>query len=256
MAKKHDKLLAEWFWIDRWDGSSAALLNMECQGVYRSMLSQAWRRGARLPNDHAAIRRAIRCSAREWSRTWPKIERYWRVDGDELVNDTQLEVYAEAKRILEAQREKGQKRAAGAPRAGGRFVPSQPPARTPAESPADTPAGRPAAAPPKHQPPSLSPGTDNEQRIRQASAGGGPKANPFVTGKRDELELESFSLSREIADLKGEPAEEVFADAAHYVGAERQKVNPANMTDDRLLNTVIDLRATLREEQAKRAQRA
>lgn len=99
-----DKLLAEWFWIDRYDGSSAALLNMECQGVYRLMLSQAWRRGARLPNDHEAIRRAIRCTPKEWARAWPKLERFWRADGENgefLVNDTQLEVYAEAKAAAE-----------------------------------------------------------------------------------------------------------------------------------------------------------
>jgi uncharacterized protein YdaU (DUF1376 family) len=100
-----EKLLAEWFWIDRYDGSSAALLNMECQGVYRSMLSAAWRRGARLPNDHEAIRRAIRCTPKEWKRAWPQLEGYWRADGEQgewLVNDTQLEVYAEAQAAREA----------------------------------------------------------------------------------------------------------------------------------------------------------
>lgn len=91
-----EKLYAEWFVVDKYDGSSAALLNMECQGVYRLMLSQAWRRGARLPNDHEAIQRAIRCTGKEWARCWPKLERYWRVEGDYLVNDTQLEIYAAA----------------------------------------------------------------------------------------------------------------------------------------------------------------
>jgi uncharacterized protein YdaU (DUF1376 family) len=90
------KLLAEWFWADRYDGSSAALLPMEAQGVYRSMLTQAWRRGAKLPNDHVAIQRAIRCTAAEWDRTWPAIQRYWRVAGPHLVNETQLGVYVDA----------------------------------------------------------------------------------------------------------------------------------------------------------------
>jgi uncharacterized protein YdaU (DUF1376 family) len=89
------KLLAEWFWADRWAGSSAYLLPMEARGLYREMLTQAWRRGARLPNDHEAIRRAIGATAAEWRRCWPKIERYWRVEGPDLVNDTQLEVYRE-----------------------------------------------------------------------------------------------------------------------------------------------------------------
>lgn len=69
---------------------------MEARGVYREMLTQAWRRGARLPNDHEAIRRAIGATVGEWRRAWPVVKRFWRVDGDDLVNDTQLAVYADA----------------------------------------------------------------------------------------------------------------------------------------------------------------
>ena len=87
------KLLAEWFWTDRWMGSSAFLLPMEPRGLYREMLTQAWRRGGRLPNHHEAIQRAVGCTKKEWKRCWPQIEKYWRVDGHNLVNDTQLEVY-------------------------------------------------------------------------------------------------------------------------------------------------------------------
>ena len=93
-----DKLLAEWFWIDRWMGSSAFGLTMEAQGVYRAMLSQAWLRGAQLPNNPVTIRRFIGATPEEWHRCWPMIERSWKVRGDSLVNETQLEVYAEAHR--------------------------------------------------------------------------------------------------------------------------------------------------------------
>ncbi len=79
------KLLAEWFWVDRWSGSSAFLLPMEARGLYREMLSQAWRRGGRLPNDPEAIQRAVGCTAVEWERSWPKIRGYLREDGDSLV---------------------------------------------------------------------------------------------------------------------------------------------------------------------------
>lgn len=106
-AKQKDKLLAEWFWTDRWMGSSGFLLPLEPRGLYREMLTQAWRRGARLPNDHEAIRRAVGCTAAEWRRCWPIVERFWRVEGDYLVNETQLEVYAEAK----AEREGAETRA-------------------------------------------------------------------------------------------------------------------------------------------------
>ena len=106
---KRDKLLAEWFWVDRWDGSSAALLPIEPRGLYREMLTQAWRRGARLPNHHESIQRAIRCTAAEWERCWPAISHFWRVDGSDLVNDTQLEVYEEAMRARDAASERGRK---------------------------------------------------------------------------------------------------------------------------------------------------
>ena len=90
------KLLAEWFWVDRWMGSSAFSLPIDARGLYREMLSQAWRRQARLPNDHDQIRRLTAVTEKEWRRTWPLVERFWRVDGDSLVNDTQLDVYADA----------------------------------------------------------------------------------------------------------------------------------------------------------------
>ena len=90
------KLLAEWFWVDRWMGSSAFGLPLEARGLYREMLSQAWRRGARLPNDQATIRRLTGCSEKEWRRSWPLVSPYWTVEGDALVNQTQVEVYAEA----------------------------------------------------------------------------------------------------------------------------------------------------------------
>jgi uncharacterized protein YdaU (DUF1376 family) len=90
-----DKLRGELFWVDRWMASSAFLLAAEPRGVYREMLSQAWLRGARLPNNHDEIRRAAGLSEAEWSRCWPVIGKFWRVEGEYLVNDTQAEVYAD-----------------------------------------------------------------------------------------------------------------------------------------------------------------
>lgn len=113
MGGDGEKLTAEWFWIDRWMGSSAFLLPIEPRGLYREMLSQAWRRGARLPNDHDAIRRACGVTEAEWGRCWPLLERYWIVDGDGLVNATQLEVFAEAKGRAERASEHGRKGALG-----------------------------------------------------------------------------------------------------------------------------------------------
>lgn len=103
------KLLAEWFWTDRWIGSSAFLLPIEPRGLYREMLTQAWRRGGSLPNDPIAIQRAVGCTAAEWRRCWPQIERYWRVEGDALINDTQRDVIVEAIAAHQRAVERGRK---------------------------------------------------------------------------------------------------------------------------------------------------
>ena len=95
-ASGDNKMLAEWFWTDRWMGSSAFLLPIEPRGLYREMLTQAWRRGAKLPNDHEKIRRAVGVTEAEWTRCWPLIARFWRIDGECLINDTQSEVYGDA----------------------------------------------------------------------------------------------------------------------------------------------------------------
>jgi uncharacterized protein YdaU (DUF1376 family) len=104
-----DKLLAEWFWIDRWMGSSAFLLPLEARGLYREMLSQAWRRRATLPASHEAIRRAVGCSEKEWKRAWPSIARFWVADGDTLYNETQRTVYADCMARAESLSERGRK---------------------------------------------------------------------------------------------------------------------------------------------------
>jgi uncharacterized protein YdaU (DUF1376 family) len=90
-----EKLIAEWFWTDRWVGSRGFLLPMEARGLYREMLTQAWRRGARLPNDPEAIRRAVGATLSEWRRCWPRVKPFWKVEGSFIVNNTQVGVYQE-----------------------------------------------------------------------------------------------------------------------------------------------------------------
>jgi uncharacterized protein YdaU (DUF1376 family) len=101
-----EKLRAEWFWTDRWQGSDGWLLPMEPRGLYREMLTAAWRRGARLPSDPEAIRRATSCTEGEWARCWPIIQHYWKPAGPYLVNQVQLQVYAEALDGVEAKSNK------------------------------------------------------------------------------------------------------------------------------------------------------
>jgi uncharacterized protein YdaU (DUF1376 family) len=91
-----DKLIAEWFWTDRWMGSSAFLLPLEARGLYREMLTQAWRRGAQLPAAPETIRRAVGATTAEWKRCWPLVAPYWHVnEAGLLVNDTQVDIYRE-----------------------------------------------------------------------------------------------------------------------------------------------------------------
>jgi uncharacterized protein YdaU (DUF1376 family) len=111
------KLLAEWFWTDRWMGSSAFMLPMEVRGLYREMMTQAWRRQARLPNNHEAIRRATGCTLEEWERCWPLVRGYWREENGHLVNDTQLDVYAEAEGFQQRAHNRGKNGGAASGRA-------------------------------------------------------------------------------------------------------------------------------------------
>lgn len=224
-----DKLLAEWFWTDRWMGSSAFLLPMEARGLYREMLTQAWRRGARLPNDPEAIRRATGTTDAEWERSWPKIKRYWRTDGDNLVNDTQLEVFASAKEAQERAQARAQAGAqASAQARRERKLKQSPP--SPSPSPFSV---------------SVKERTD-ERNERQAAV------NPLISGERVKWERECLGLVRRMCELTGEDGATVMARASKYDGARRTKLNPATMTDDRLMNTVLDLRADVQAEEKKR----
>lgn len=111
-SRSEDKLRAEWFWCDRWARSSARALSIAHRGLYREMLTVAWSMGAKLPADHEDIRRLVGVDSREWRALWPKVAPYWRVDGDFLVNDTQVEVYAEAVRQRDIASNRGRKGAA------------------------------------------------------------------------------------------------------------------------------------------------
>lgn len=109
-----ERLLAEWFWLDRYQISDAALLPLEPRGLHREMLSQAWLRGARLPNDPDQIRRRCRVTPAEWDRCWPYVSPFWRVDADALVNDDQLETYRDSLAAVAAAKTRSLRAQAGA----------------------------------------------------------------------------------------------------------------------------------------------
>jgi hypothetical protein len=78
----------------------------------------------------------------------------------------------------------------------------------------------------------------------------GPKANPLVAGKREELERECLRLCEDEARDSGRDGFEVMADASRWKG--KSMINPATMSDDRLLHCILELRAARkwRREQA------
>jgi hypothetical protein len=66
------------------------------------------------------------------------------------------------------------------------------------------------------------------------------------------MERECLGLVEGVSKLTGEDPVDVMAGASHYEGAHRTKINPASMTDDRLANTVRDLRRDLAELNRRR----
>ncbi len=243
-----DKLLAEWFWTDRWMGSRGFLLPMEARGVYREMLTQAWRRGARLPNDPEAIQRAIGCTAQEWSRSWPKLSAFWRVDGDSLVNDTQLEVYAQAEQSAKRASERGKKGAQATAQARAQAhaqateehaLKPQPPSPSPSPSPNTEPTnGKQAGLSPLvvgDGSPALPPADRIERAIRQST---------------DALRTKLYALVDEAVRLdprKRDPTELMRLFTRYDKGEKRVSgvVNAALLTHERLEKSIADAEVVL-----------
>lgn len=142
MAKRNS-LAGEFFWVDRWSASTAFYLPIEARGLYREMLSQAWLRGAKLPKAPEAIRRIVGVTDAEWERSWPLVSPYWAVRGDWIVNETQLEIYADSMLIHSVKSEGGK---VGAQRRWDAYRERQA-ARTPNRSPIATPSSKTDALP-------------------------------------------------------------------------------------------------------------
>jgi hypothetical protein len=101
-----------------------------------------------------------------------------------------------------------------------------------------------------------------DQPTIQASVGGGSlreegrPANPLLMpGDRPKLESELLKLVRVEAHATKRDPIEVMAEVSRYEGARTSKLNPATMSDDRLLNSVLDARSRVKELEAKKARR-
>lgn len=95
-------------------------------------------------------------------------------------------------------------------------------------------------------------GSSNQARAREAPNPDGPKPNPFIKpGERPKWEAEALNLTERIATMLDLDGVEVFQKASGYTGARTSKCNPANLTEDRLVNTVTDLRKMLKQAQER-----
>ena len=92
-------------------------------------------------------------------------------------------------------------------------------------------------------------GIGTRERTEERKAPG--PANPLID--RVPLERECLALVREVSALTGDDPVEVIAQASGYKGAATTKINPMTMSDDRLANTVRDLRADVAELRKKGA---
>jgi hypothetical protein len=90
-------------------------------------------------------------------------------------------------------------------------------------------------------------GIGNREKTDERRAPG--PANPLID--RVPLERECLALVREVSALTGDDPVEIIATASGYKGAATTKLNPMTMSDDRLANTVRDLRADVVELRKK-----
>lgn len=249
-ARQHDEkdtlAVAPWYWRD-WRASKARAFLLSTKNwlgyvCYRELLDAHWgEQDCTLPGDDAELAALAGVALEEWLSVKDVIVRWMNANSDgRLRNPRAFREWQKAKLNRTSARKKARKAAKAlwdkkkekpkepslehAPS----FLQACPPTPTPSPTPSPTPIER-----------------KNERSERPI------QANPLIAGRRPELESEALRLTREIAEIDGRDPTEVIADAAHYEGATRQKVNPASMTDDRLANTLIDLRATLANLQAK-----
>jgi uncharacterized protein YdaU (DUF1376 family) len=97
------KLIALFWWIDRWRSSSAYVdLTLEEQGAYRNMLDEAQLRGGPIPNDERILGRACG-DATAWPRVRAAVMRHFVLQSDGWRNETLDEVIAESMRRVNKQ---------------------------------------------------------------------------------------------------------------------------------------------------------
>jgi len=98
------KMVALYWWIDRWRKSTAYTdMTIEEQGAYRNLLDEAWLRGGTLPKDMHILSKACG-DPRRWPAVKRAVLRHFRTVKGTLVNDTLVEIHRQSQRRSENQR--------------------------------------------------------------------------------------------------------------------------------------------------------
>jgi uncharacterized protein YdaU (DUF1376 family) len=200
-------------------------------GVYFRLLCHAWLEGS-VPSDLTRMARILKRPLRTLKRLWPAIAPCWD-EADGRLTQRKLEaVRAQQVAFRNEQSRKG--KLGGKPRhINETSKPWLSPGLTEPKPKVTLPS------------PSPFPSSVNE-RIERTSGSDNP-----LLGDRVQREKDVLRLVARMAELNGtDPVEELIA-AAHYEGARSQKVNPATMSPDRLLNTWSDLKANVKAAESR-----
>jgi uncharacterized protein YdaU (DUF1376 family) len=218
---------AAWWWIDRWRQSTAYTdMTAEEQGLYRNLLDEVWlREDCVIPDDPRILAR-VSGDPEAWERCGEKVLAWMKKVPSGWTHVTALEVIGQSIRRAANQkryRDKHHNATDNAPDNAGDNG--------------------------KHnKPDSPSPSLSNVRTYERKAPG---PANPLI--QRVPLERECLALVREVSELTGDDPVEVIAQASGYKGAATTKINPMTMSDDRLANTVRDLRADVVDLRKKKA---
>jgi uncharacterized protein YdaU (DUF1376 family) len=224
------------------------MMTLAQKGAYIVLMSHQWLHES-IPDDIAAVARICQTSEKDMRKMWPGIEPCFPVVAPgRRANRRMSKDNEDMKRFRESKALAG---AAGGKAKAAKQTPSEPPSKALASASREGVAN---ASPPFSvlQPSpatatSNGNGSSNQARARE---GDGPKPNPFVGGDRPKWEDEALSLTRQIAAIRTDmDPVEVFQKASGYEGARTSKINPANLSEDRLVNTVLDLRKMLKQAQ-------
>lgn len=242
LGRKHDEkdtlAVVPWFWRD-WRASKARAYFMSTKNylglaVYRELLDAHWgEEDCALPGDDVELAALAGVSLEEWLSVREVVCRWLDVTDDgrrrnartfrewKLAKENRTAARRKAKRAAKAlwDKRKEAKNSAcleHAPSNAQAMLEVCPTTPTPSPSPSPTP-------------------------FRTDRTNGAP-ANPLVGDRRPALESEFLSLVRFVSESEDKDPEEIARQASHYDGASRSKLNPASMSDDRLLNSLMDLR--------------